>query len=416
MSTDTAKTEMASTDTAAGAPALSSWRAISLIAKREFVVQVRKKSFLVSNAIVLLVIVGGIVGFSIFAGGDDTVDRTNVGLVGDQALSSTLTTVGDQLGTPVDVREIANVDDARAQVGAGEVDVALVPGAGGSVTAVAEDTIDPTLRSVLDAAVAADAQNTALQNLGVDPAALAADTAGATVTVESLEPDDPQQGQRLILSFIAVTLLYAQIITFGMYVAMGVVEEKSSRVVELLLSTVRPLQLLWGKVLGIGAVGLVQLTAYGAAGLAAGVGTGALTVTGAAVSVFASTLGWFVLGFAFFAVLYAAGGSMVSRQEDVNSTTMPLLILILAMFMSAFYSIGEPDGTLSNVLSWIPPFSAIMMPLRIAAGVAPLYQIVGTIVLMVVTTAVFAVLAAKVYQRSILRIGKTVSWREALGR
>ncbi|KQU39301.1 MULTISPECIES: ABC transporter permease [unclassified Rhodococcus (in: high G+C Gram-positive bacteria)] len=395
---------------------LSAGRAIALVAGREFDVQVRKKSFLISNAIVLLVIVGGIVAFSIFSGGSDSEDRTPLGLVGDQSLSPTLTAVGDQLGAPVEVREIGSADEARTQVTDGDVDVALVPGTGGAYTAVTEDTVDGTLKAVIDSAVAAQAQNDALTGLGVDPATVTSATSAATVTVEAVDPPDPAQGQRLALSFIAVILLYAQIITFGMYVAMGVVEEKSSRVVELLLSTVRPLQLLWGKVIGIGVVGLVQLTAYGAAGLIAGTATGTLTVTGTAVSVFVSTIGWFVLGFAFFAVLYAAGGSMVSRQEDVNSTTMPLLIVILAMFFAAFSSIDDPGATLPTVLSWIPPFSAILMPLRIAAGVADPIQIVGTIVLMIVATLVLAVVAAKIYQRSILRIGRTVSWKEALGR
>ncbi|MBY6679193.1 ABC transporter permease [Rhodococcus sp. BP-332] len=395
---------------------LSAGRAIALVARREFDVQVRKKSFLISNAIVLLVIVGGIVAFSIFSGGSDSEDRTPLGLVGDQSLSQTLTAVGDQLGAPVEVREIGSADEARTQVTDGDVDVALVPGTGGAYTAVTEDTVDGTLKAVIDSAVAAQAQNDTLTGLGVDPATVTSATSAATVTVEAVDPPDPAQGQRLALSFIAVILLYAQIITFGMYVAMGVVEEKSSRVVELLLSTVRPLQLLWGKVIGIGVVGLVQLTAYGAAGLIAGTATGTLTVTGTAVSVFVSTIGWFVLGFAFFAVLYAAGGSMVSRQEDVNSTTMPLLIVILAMFFAAFSSIDDPGATLPTVLSWIPPFSAILMPLRIAAGVADPIQIVGTIVLMIVATLVLAVVAAKIYQRSILRIGRTVSWKEALGR
>ncbi|WP_328813269.1 ABC transporter permease [Rhodococcus sp. NBC_00297] len=395
---------------------LSAGRAIALVARREFDVQVRKKSFLISNAIVLLFIVGGIVAFSIFSGGSDSEDRTPLGLVGDQSLSQTLTAVGDQLGAPVEVREIGSADEARTQVTDGDVDVALVPGTGGAYTAVTEDTVDGTLKAVIDSAVAAQAQNDALTGLGVDPATVTSATSAATVTVEAVDPPDPAQGQRLALSFIAVILLYAQIITFGMYVAMGVVEEKSSRVVELLLSTVRPLQLLWGKVIGIGVVGLVQLTAYGAAGLIAGTATGTLTVTGTAVSVFVSTIGWFVLGFAFFAVLYAAGGSMVSRQEDVNSTTMPLLIVILAMFFAAFSSIDDPGATLPTVLSWIPPFSAILMPLRIAAGVADPIQIVGTIVLMIVATLVLAVVAAKIYQRSILRIGRTVSWKEALGR
>lgn len=395
---------------------LTGRRAIALIARREFDVQVRKKSFLISNAIVLVVIIGGIIAFSIFSGGDDSEDRTPVGLVGDQAIAQTLTAVGDQLGTPVEIRQIGTADDARTQIENGDVDVALVPGQGGAFTAITEDTVAGSLRAVLDTAVAAQAQDTALTGLGVDPADLASATAAAGVTVEAVDPPDPAQGQRLALSFIAVTLLYAQIITFGMYVAMGVVEEKSSRVVELLLSTVRPLQLLWGKVIGIGLVGLLQLTAYGAAGLIAGTATGTLTVTGTAVSVFVSTIGWFILGFAFFAVLYAAGGSMVSRQEDVNSTTMPLLILILAMFFAAFSSIDDPSGTLPTVLSWIPPFSAILMPLRIAGGVADPIQVVGTIALMILATVVLAVIAAKIYQRSILRIGKTVSWKEALGR
>ncbi|KQU06807.1 ABC transporter permease [Rhodococcus sp. Leaf7] len=397
-------------------PPLSARRAITLVARREFDVQVRKKSFLISNAIVLLVIIGGIVAFSLFSGGDDSEDRTPLGLVGDQALSQTLTAVGDQLGEPVEIRQIDTADDARTQVTDGDVDVALVPGNDGAYTAITGDSVDGTLKAVIDTAVSAKAQNDTLTGLGVDPQAVATATANAAVTVEAIDPPDPAQGQRLALSFIAVILLYAQIITFGMYVAMGVVEEKSSRVVELLLSTVRPLQLLWGKVLGIGVVGLLQLTAYGAAGLIAGTATGTLTVTGTAVSVFVSTIGWFVLGFAFFAVLYAAGGSMVSRQEDVNSTTMPLLIVILAMFFAAFSSIDDPGATLPTVLSWIPPFSAILMPLRIAAGVASPVQVVGTIVLMIAATLILAVLAAKIYQRSILRIGRTVSWKEALGR
>ncbi|GGG22167.1 ABC transporter permease [Rhodococcoides trifolii] len=392
---------------------MNSSHTVALIAKREFDVQVRKKSFLVSNAIILLVIIGGIVAFSIFSGGGDD-DRPVVGLVGNPALSQSITAVGDQIGTPVEVRELADPGSARENVSSGDVDVALVTSPDGSATAITESDVDPSLKAVLDTAVASAAQSTALTGLGVDPADLAAATANSVVTVEAIDPPDPEAGQRTALSFVAVFLLYGQIIGFGTYVAMGVVEEKSSRVVELLLSTVRPLQLLWGKIIGIGAVGLVQLVAYGVAGLGAGLATGTLTVTSTAVSVFAGTLGWFILGFAFFAVLYAAAGSMVSRQEDVNSTTMPLLILIMLMFFSAFYSINDPEGTLPTVLSWIPPFSAILMPLRIAAGVAPVYQIVGTIALMLAATVALAWVSARVYQRSILRIGKTVSWKEAL--
>ncbi|OZD73560.1 ABC transporter permease [Rhodococcus sp. 06-1059B-a] len=394
---------------------VSSSRAIGLIAKREFTVQVMKKSFVISNVIILAVIIGGIVAYSIFAGGDDE-DRDVVGIVGDQQIAAVITATGDAVGSPVDIREIADADAARSDVESGDVAVALVPAGSGAYTAITDSELTGALRAVVEGSVQSQATDAALAQQGVDRDAVATAVANATVTVEAIDPPDPEAGQRVALSLAAVFILYAQIIGFGMYVAMGVVEEKSSRVVELLLSTVRPLQLLWGKILGIGAVGILQLALYGAAGVGAGLATGTLTITGTAISVFAGTLGWFVLGFAFFAVLYAAGGSMVSRQEDVNSTTMPLLLLIMAMFFAAFYSVGDPESTLSNVLSWIPPFSAVMMPLRIAAGVAPVYQIIGTALIMAATTAALAVVAAKIYQRSILRIGKTVTWKEAFAR
>ncbi|MDV7083153.1 ABC transporter permease [Rhodococcus sp. IEGM 248] len=393
---------------------LSPARAIGLVARREFLTQVAKKSFVISNVIILLAIVGGIVAYSLFSGGDD--EHATIGLVGDQSLAPALVATGDAVGTPVDVVPATDEQAARDEVGNGDLDVALIPGTGGSVTAVTESEIGSGLRTVIDAAVVQQAQAGALAAQGVDPAQLAEATGRAVVTVDALDPPDPEKGQRVALSIAVVVLLYMQIMMFGMYVAMGVVEEKSSRVVELLLSTLRPLQLLWGKVIGIGAVGLVQLTAYGVVGVAAGLATGVLTVTGTAIGVLAGTLGWFVLGFAFFAVLYAAAGSMVSRQEDVNATASPLMVLIVIMFFSAFSSVSNPDGTLSNVLSWIPPFSAILMPLRIAAGVASPVQVVVTVALMLAVTAALSVLAAKIYQRSILRIGKVVSWKEALGR
>ncbi|NKR64362.1 ABC transporter permease [Rhodococcus hoagii] len=390
-------------------------RAIALVARREFLTQVQKKSFLVSNVIVLIAIIGGIVAASIFSGKDDD-SRSKVGLVGDQSLSAALVATGDAAGNPVEVTEIGDEQTARTQVEDGDLDVAVVPGSGGAVTAITKSEIDSSLRVVLDGAVAAQAQSAALAAQGVDAAQLAENTASAVVTVDAIDPPDPERGQRIALSTAVVVLLYMQILAFGMYVAMGVVEEKSSRVVELLLSTLRPLQLLWGKVIGIGAVGLAQLTVYGVVGVGAGVATGVLTLGGTAWGTLLGTLGWFVLGFAFFAVLYAATGSMVSRQEDVNSTAMPLTILIMAMFFAAFSAVQNPEGTLSNVLSWIPPFSAILMPLRIAAGVASVTQIAATVVLMLIVTVAMSAIAARIYQRSILRMGKTVSWREALAR
>ena len=247
-------------------------------------------------------------------------------------------------------------------------------------------------------------------------ARLTAATSGAVVTVVALDPPDPDRDQRLGLAFVSVLLLYFQLLATGLAVATGVVEEKTSRVVEVLLSTVKPLHLLVGKVVGIGVVGLVQLLAYGVVGLGAALLTGTVTITGTAVAVVAATLGWFVLGYAFFAVLYAAAASLVSRQEEVGGVTAPLTVLVIGMFLLAQGTAQDPSGTVSSVASWVPPFSAILMPLRIAAGVAGPAQVVGTVVLMAVVTAGLAVASASVYRRSVLRSGTRVPWREALRR
>jgi ABC-2 type transport system permease protein len=164
--------------------------------------------------------------------------------------------------------------------------------------------------------------------------------------------------------------------------------------------------------LGIGAIGLVQLAAYGVVGLGAGIGTGLVTVTGLAVGVFASVLVWFILGFAFFAVSYAAAGSLVSRQEDVNSAATPVTTVVMVGYILAQITLADPDGTVSSVMSWIPPFSAMLMPLRVAAGTTNPVQVVGSAALMVLVTAALAVVAARIYERSVLRIGRRVSWNE----
>jgi len=187
-------------------------------------------------------------------------------------------------------------------------------------------------------------------------------------------------------------------------------------VVELLLSTIKPLHLLAGKVLGIGAVGLAQLVLFGGVGLGMSIATGLITISGTAAMLFVSVLVWYILGFTFFALLYAAAGSLVSRQEDVNSATGPLSVVAFAAFFVAQFSLKEPDNAFASVLSWVPPFSATLMPLRVAQGVATPLQVVVTIVLMVLASVVAALVASRIYRNSVLNTGRKQSWRQALSR
>lgn len=395
-----------------GSATLPAHRAVALVARREFRVQVHKRSFWISNAIMVLVIVGGMVAYAVFGSGGD--DRPTVGVAGDASLAAAVTTAGERLGLPVEVREVPSAAAGRDAVAAGDLDVALTADGPAGAVAVVDSEVPSATRAVLDAALADRATAAALATVGLTAAELAAATPPAGLTVDALDPADPEAGQRTALSFVVLIVMFMQIMGFGLTVAMGVVEEKSSRVVELLLSTIRPLHLLWGKVLGIGAVGLVQLLVYGVVGIGAGLATGLLTITGTALGVFGAALGWFVLGYAFFAVLYAAAGSLVSRQEDVNTTTGPLMMVLFAMYGVSFWYMSSPDSAVLDVLSWIPPFPAMLMPLMIADGSATAWHVAGSALVMLVVLALLAKAGARVYERSVLRIGATVPWREAL--
>src|SRR5699024_8947526 len=105
------------------------------------------------------------------------------------------------------------------------------------------------------------------------------------------------------------------------------------------------------------AVGLLQLVIVGGFALVTAIATDVITVSATAVAVFASVLGWFIIGFLFFAVLYAAAGSLVSRQEDVNMAAMPITLVFMAMYMLSIFTLNDPSSTVGNIMSWIPPFS-----------------------------------------------------------
>jgi ABC-2 type transport system permease protein len=204
-------------------------------------------------------------------------------------------------------------------------------------------------------------------------------------------------------------------VLYGQLVAAGVVEEKQNRIIEILLSTVRPRELLFGKVIGVGLVGFVQLTALGVVALIAVSRTQVISVPNVGAVAILGGLLWFVLGFMFYALIYAAAGSLVSRQEDLGSITGPLSMLVVGTYLAFFWVLANPDNPLGVGLSMIPPFAPILMPARMAAGDAAVWQVVIGVVLTVL--AIFGVnnLAARIYVNSVLQIGSRVKLSQALG-
>ena len=165
-----------------------------------------------------------------------------------------------------------------------------------------------------------------------------------------LDPDDDDDGLGIPIGMASAVLLFISISTFGGYVLMGVVEEKSTGVVEILLSHVKPHQLLTGKVLGIGAVAMIQFAAAVAAGLVS------LRISGASVPSdvwvgLPATILWFVGGFLLYSTLFALAGSFVSRQEDAQGAAAPVSMVFIAAYLTVFAFGGVPDATVARVLS-----------------------------------------------------------------
>lgn len=407
MTTSTPTRSPESRRSSSGAGALD---AVWLVAKREIVTRARTRSFLISTAIVMVIIVVGAIVWSSLRGGDDS---EKVGVVGDQAvLSQTIEGAGDAADTAIQIVPVDSEQAARDRVASGDLDAAVVPGASPTAyTLISKSGLSSALGGILQGSIDQSVLARGLAERGVDAGSLPR----AEINTVETSPSKPDEGQRIAIALIGTILLVMAIMMGGTMVAVGVVEEKTSRVVEILLSTVKPLHLLWGKILGIGVVALAQVVLLGATALIAGAATGLLTVAGTAVGMFAAVIAWFILGFLFFATLYAATGALVSRQEELNSSSAPLTVLTLGVMYAGVFGIQALDSSFIQVLTWIPPFSASLMPIRIATGDTNALQIIVTFALMIAACLIAAWAAARIYQRSILRTGSRVKWSEALG-
>lgn len=387
---------------------LTGRQAVLLVARREFVAQVRSRNFVIGLVItlVLFAVFGLVTAFVAGRSSDKALGVTPQA----GAVAAAVTRAGQEQGLDITVRP---VDEAagRAAVAGGALD-GLLTGPAGGYRLVSRDAVDSALAAAVAVGVRDQTLASALAGAGVDQSRLDAQAAVATST---LEPEQPHRGEQLGVALVGTILLFFSFSAYGQLVATGVVEEKSSRVVELLLATIKPWQLLAGKVLGLGAVGLLQLLILGAIGLAVGGSFGLLTVPGAAFGMFVMVIVWYLLGFFLFASLYAAVGSTVSRQEELNAVVAPMVFVIIIPFVLTLNLLpSDPHSELAAVLSFVPFFSQTVMPARYALGAAPLWEVGVSALLALAAIVVVVRLAGRVYRNSILRTGSRVKLREAL--
>lgn len=387
---------------------MNGWRNTFLVAQREATERARSRAYLASTALTLL-IVAGLIAVMVWTEGG--TQRYRVGLAGDTpaALAAAITATATAADSEVTFETFADAEAVTAAVSDKVVQAGVVDGDTLVVRRAGESPLEP----ILVAAVRQVRLLRALEEVGIDPATLAA---GLEVTVEATEP--PSSGEDEAVAMAAVVLLFLVITTYGQWILLGVLDEKSSRVVEQIVSSVSVRALLAGKVIGIGLLGIGQLVLLVAGGLGAGILLDAFTIPSSTLPTAAWSLVWFILGFAFYAVLYAAAASLVSRSEDAQTAAMPVALVSVAAYLGTFgLMAAEPDSLTVRLVSLLPPVAPIAYPARIAAGGVPWWELCLGLVVTAAAVVVVARLAARIYAGALLsqgsRMGLRRAWRAA---
>jgi ABC-2 type transport system permease protein len=380
------------------------WR---LVARRDFWVRLRERSFIVST-LINLVVISILISIRAFSGGDGEASY-RIGVLGEGGASEELAAIAEALpGVDARVVPFADEDAARAAVAGGEIDGAVL-----GEKLVVEKAAPASLVQLVQLAVTAERQAVVLDRYEVTAADRQALLGGSPLEVESLEPGDPNRDQNEAIAFVGMILLYGQLFGYGVWVASGVLEEKSSRVVEILLAAIRARQLMAGKIVGIGLLGLVQLAFIGGFAISLALLTGAIDLPGSAISIAFLDIGYFVLAFAFYASLFAVAGALVSRMEELQNVLVPVNLVIIVSFFISISALANPDTLLVRVASILPTSAALAMPARIAVGVARWWEIALSIVLSVAGTFLLIPVAGRAYAGAVLRIGSRVRLRDA---
>ena len=396
-----------SAPTANNQPA-SSASLIKMVAKREITTKLHDKTYLISIGVFIAIILV-VVGFNVLASSGN--DEYKVGVIGtsSQQFNEQVATGAKQLDAKVTLSSVEDEAAAKTKLENGDLD-AVVSGD----TLITKDSLNSTLGAVLKGAYAAEQQQKQIVDSGIDQQKLAQAMKVAPMNEQTIDPNATTNLERGVIAIIAVGIVYGMLMMIGQFVAQGVVEEKSSRVIELLMVVVKPWQLLTGKIIGLGILGILQLVIVVGLGLGGAIAADLITVPGSAISTILQVLAWFVLGYTFFASMFALAASLVSRQEDLGSAMIPGTFIPMLAFFAAFKVLDEPGGTFSTIVSMIPGVSPTTMPVRAAMSDVPMYQYAIAVVLQVIAIVLLVRLAGRVYAGAMLKTSGKLKVKEAL--
>lgn len=389
-------------------PSMTGRGAVRVLVEREVGTRLRDRAFVISTLVSLLVVIGIAVLPGVFGGSPSS---WTVGAVGADATAAARLAV-DVAPAERDAAVVTFDDDAalRAAVSAGTVDL----GVSSTGSLLGDDGVGAELEALVQAAWRQQALVAALTDAGVAVDDANRIAAAPPLPVTLLDPPDEDRDRRVGFLVVGVVLLYGQLLGYGFAVASGIVEEKSSRVIEVLLAKVRTRQMLLAKVVGIGLVGLVQLLALVVTGLVAFQLSGRFETPSGVWTSGVMLLGWFLLGFAMYAALFAVVGALAARVEDLQNSSGPITLVVAASFIGAMTAAADPAGTLAQVLSFVPTTGPMVMPIRIAAEDAVWWQVVASAGITVASVALTMRLADVVYRRAALHTSGRIRLRQVL--
>jgi ABC-2 type transport system permease protein len=380
---------------------VSRWRAIRLVAMREVVERGRSRGYLLSLAFTVFLLAAGFILPALVLGDD----ATELGLVepAPPALQGALLLSAGRYDLDLEIVPVADRAAAEAAVAEGALDAALAVPA--DLTSPGDLIVHESASNQLQAVVT-----------GAVISLRAAQAAPLLTppTVVALEPPSESDVTALIFANAGIIIMFIGIFSYGTWVLTGVVEEKQSRVVEVVLSTVRPRDLLIGKVAGIGVLALAQLLVIVAAGIGAAQLSGRLTLPPTTVSAVVQLVAWFLLGFAFYSTAMGFLGSLASRVEEASNASMPVTMTATACYLASILLVSqEPAGVLARVLTFFPPAAPMVVPLRAALAAIEPWEVVLSIVVMLAAIWILFVIGARVYAGAVLQTGGRMRIRDA---
>jgi len=405
------------------------------IARREIVTRGRTRAYKVITALLLVAAIAAPVASALWPDGGTDVRTVDVGLTeeaeeqfGADFEANASSVLSNDTNLVFDFEPIASVDDGSSDsdVGPSDIETALTDGdidvvldAAGQLTF--EDDPDLEIEFVLRVAVDQQLQVAKADELGIDRDDVVELGVARSPEVRTLSQgdadDDDEEQVRVGIAFIGLFLAFLIPQVFGQLTMMGVIEEKATRVVEVLLGHVRPRTLLNGKLLGIGILAVVQVAIIGLGFLIAFLATSSISVPSAAWSFLPILVVSLIGGLVGYTTLFALLGSLISRQEDASQVMMPAFIPLMAGYIvGQTAAFGSADTLIVRILSFIPLTSSMLLPVRVARDAIEPWEIALSLALMILGSWLLLRLTAKIYELTILHTGSRIRLKDLRNR